>query len=259
METAARYPARSDSNTAVLAGGRLTRFSAIMLPIAILAGGLGTRLRPATGAAPKSLIEIRGEPFLAHQLRLLRRNGITKAVLCLGHRGDQIQNYAGDGNKFGIHLDYSFDGRQLLGTGGSLIKALPLLGDAFFVLYGDSYLTCDYSAVERAFFASGRSGLMTVFRNDGRWQPSNIELSECEIKAYDKMNPTARMCYIDYGLGVFRRSALSAFPERSAFDMAEVYNALIERRELAAYEIASRFFEIGSFAGIRELEEYLSR
>jgi N-acetyl-alpha-D-muramate 1-phosphate uridylyltransferase len=137
-----------------------------MLPVAILAGGLATRLRPGTERIPKALIEINGEPFVAHQLRLLSRNRIDRAVLCLGYRGDQIQEYVGDGAGFGLRLEYSYDGPQLLGTAGALRKALPLLGEAFFVLYGDSYLPCDYGSVQEAFLESGKLGLMTIFRNE---------------------------------------------------------------------------------------------
>src|SRR5262245_48353254 len=144
-----------------------------MLPVAILAGGLATRLRPITENVPKAMIEINGEPFLAHQLRLLSSNGIQRVVLCVGYRGDQIQQYAGDGGRFGLHIEYSFDGPKLLGTAGAVRAALPFLGDAFHVLYGDSYLPCDYGAVEQTFFDSAKLGLMTVFRNDGKWDASN--------------------------------------------------------------------------------------
>src|ERR1700680_2157820 len=122
-----------------------------MLPVAILAGGLATRLRPLTEALPKALVEINGEPFLAHQLRLLSRSGIDRVVLCAAYRGEQIREYAGDGRAFGLRVEYSFDGPQQLGTAGAIRRALPLLGDKFFVLYGDSYLPCDYAAIERTF------------------------------------------------------------------------------------------------------------
>jgi MurNAc alpha-1-phosphate uridylyltransferase len=230
-----------------------------MLPVAILAGGLATRLRPSTETIPKALIEINGEPFLAHQLRLLRQNGITRAVLCVGYRGGQIQEFAGDGNRFGLHLDYAFDGPQLLGTGGAVRRALPLLGEAFFVLYGDSYLPCDYLAVERKFLSSGKPALMTVYRNEGRWDKSNVEFSGDRILIYDKLQRTPRMEHIDYGLGVLRSTAFDALAEDQPADIAGVYQDLLRRGELAAYEVRERFYEIGSFEGIRELEEFITR
>ena len=184
-----------------------------MLPVAILAGGLATRLRPLTENIPKALVEIAGEPFLGHQLRLLRRSGLDRVVLCAGYRGEQIRDYAGDGRDFGLRVDYCFDGPKLLGTAGAIRRALPLLDDAFFVLYGDSYLPCDYAAVEQTFLESGKSGLMTVHRNEGRWDSSNVQFSQGRILAYDKANRTPSMQHIDYGLGVLRRQPFAALPE----------------------------------------------
>lgn len=230
-----------------------------MLPVAILAGGLATRLRPLTETIPKALVEIGGEPFLAHQLRLLRRSGIERVVLCIGYRGEQIRDYAGDGAAFGVHLDYAFDGPKLLGTAGAIRRALPLLGDAFFVLYGDSYLPCDYAAIERTFLASRKTGLMTVHRNLGKWDSSNVEFSEGRIRVYDKVHKTPAMQHIDYGLGAFGRRPFDDLPEDQAADLAGVYQDLLRRDELAAFDVPTRFYEIGSPEGIRELEEFLSR
>lgn len=227
-----------------------------MLPAAILAGGLATRLRPLTEVIPKSLIEIAGEPFLAHQLRLLRGRGIDQVVLCIGHLGEQVQAFAGDGRAFGIHVRYSSDGPAPLGTAGALRQALPLLGDAFFVIYGDSYLTCDYAAAERAFLDSGKSGLMTVYRNQGRWDTSNVEFTAGRILRYDKVARTPAMRHIDYGLGIFRREVFERLPA-GRHDLADVYRDLLARGELAAIEVPERFYEIGSVAGIEELSAKL--
>lgn len=226
-----------------------------MLPAAILAGGMGTRLHPITERVPKALIEINGEPFLAHQLRLLRAAGIERVVICIGQFGERIREFAGDGARFGIAIDYSFDGPVLLGTAGAVRNALPLLGDTFFVLYGDSYLPCAYREVEQAFLAAGRPGLMTVYHNEGRWDTSNVEFTGGRILAYDKENRTTRMQHIDYGLGVFSRSA---FADTQHSDLAEVYRDLLCRGQLAAFEVGERFYEIGSFEGLRGLSRYLS-
>ncbi len=230
-----------------------------MLPVGILAGGLATRLLPLSETIPKALVEIHGEPFLGHQLRLLSASGVERAVLCVGYRGDQIRDYAGDGRAFGLQVEYSFDGPTLLGTAGALRRALPLLGDRFLVVYGDSYLPCDYRAVQQAFPDSRKAALMTVHRNEGRWDSSNVEFSEGRILAYDKANQTAAMHHIDYGLGVFCRQPFDALPEGEPADLATVYRDLLRRGELAAYEVPTRFYEIGSPEGIRELEEFLSQ
>ena len=121
------------------------------MPVAILAGGLATRLRPLTGSLPKALVDIGGQPFIVHQLRLLRARGLERVVVCAGYLGDMIRDVVGDGSAIGLDVDYAFDGPRLLGTAGALRNAAPLLGDAFFVLYGDSYLECDYGAIEAPF------------------------------------------------------------------------------------------------------------
>ena len=226
-------------------------------PAAILAGGLGTRLGELTRSIPKALIPIDGQPFLAHQLALLRRNGIDRVVMCLGHYGEQIREFAGDGSQFGLSVDYSFDGPTLLGTAGALRRASHLLDDAFFVIYGDSYLPCDYQAVRESFELSGKRGLMTVFHNRNAFDTSNVEFRNGAIAVYDKKNRTPAMHHIDYGLGVFRRDVFLAIPENQPYDLAQVYVDLLVKGELAAYEVAERFYEIGSVQGIRELEQYL--
>jgi len=229
------------------------------LPAAILCGGMATRLYPLTQAIPKALIDVAGEPFLAHQLRLLKASGIQKVVLCAGYLGEMLRDYAGDGSRFGLNLEYSFDGPVLLGTAGALKQALPLLGDEFFVLYGDSYLPCDYSNIARSFHESEKLALMTVYRNLDRFDASNVEMTATgAIRVYDKKNRTPAMQHIDYGLGVFRAEAFERVPSGVHFDLAELYRKLLDQGELAAYPVPERFYEIGSFQGIQELAEYLS-
>jgi NDP-sugar pyrophosphorylase family protein len=229
-----------------------------MLPVAILAGGLATRLHPMTHDTPKALLPVAGQPFLAHQLRLLRANGITRVVLCLGYLGEQVEAFVGDGARFGLEVTCSYDGPRLLGTAGALRQAQPLLGDAFFVLYGDSYLPCAYAAVQAAFEASRQPALMTVFQNLDRWDRSNVEFAEGAIRAYSKQSRTPRMHHIDYGLGVLTRHALELVPTGEPFDLETLYQQLLARGQLAGYEVTQRFYEAGSFAGLAELETYLA-
>lgn len=223
---------------------------------AILAGGLGTRLRPLTETLPKALVEINGTPFVAHQLNLLRSRGIPRVVLCIGHLGEMIREYVGDGSRFGVEVAYSFDGPVLRGTAGALRQALGLLGERFFVLYGDSYLPCDYAAVENAFLASGKPALMTVFHNQNRWDRSNVEFTGGRILVYDKAAAGPRMRHIDYGLGAFHRDGLTKLAPRET-DLAAVYRELLRQDALAAWEVQERFYEIGSPAGVAELSEWL--
>jgi NDP-sugar pyrophosphorylase family protein len=227
------------------------------LPVAILAGGLATRLRPITERVPKVLIPVAGKPFLAHQLALLRQQGITRAVLCLGHLGEMVQRDFGDGSAHGVKLDYSFDGPVLLGTGGALKRALPLLGERFFVLYGDSYLPIDFSPVADFFERSGKLGLMTVFQNEGRFDTSNVVFGGGEIKVYDKKKQLPEMRHIDYGLGLFKAAAFDEWPVDKPFDLADVMQRLVAVKQLAGFEVRERFYEIGSHTGLAELEALL--
>jgi N-acetyl-alpha-D-muramate 1-phosphate uridylyltransferase len=229
-----------------------------MLPVALLAGGLATRLRPLTDRMPKSLIPVAGRPFVAHQLELLRSQGIERVVLCVGHRGEEIAEEVGDGGAFGLAVQYSFDGEKPLGTGGALRRALPLLDGHFFVMYGDSYLDCSYDAVQSAFAGCGRSALMAVLRNDNRWGKSNVVFKDGAVLEYDKNHHHAGMRHIDYGLSVTSRGALEPLPDSTYIDLADIYSMLAARRQLAGFEMSERFFEIGSFQGIDDLEAHLS-
>ncbi len=227
-----------------------------MLPVAILAGGLATRLRPITQTIPKSMVEVAGEPFVAHQLRQLAREGVERVVFCIGHLGGQIRDFVGSGERFGLCVDYAFDGDELLGTGGALRAALPKLGAAFFVLYGDSYLDIRYAAVERVFHAAGQPALMTVLRNEDRWDTSNVELEGGRLLRYSKTQRDRAMAHIDYGLGIVTAAVIAERPERK-FDLASVYESLARHGRLAGFEATARFYEIGSHGGLRETADHL--
>jgi NDP-sugar pyrophosphorylase family protein len=228
------------------------------LPVAILAGGVAMRLRPVTERIPKSLIDVAGRPFAVHQIELLRRHGLTDIVFLVGYLGAMIQDSLGDGTRLGVRVRYVFDGPRQLGTGGAVRMALPELGDAFFVLYGDSYLACDYDAIEQSFASSRKAGLMTVCRNDDRWDRSNVLFVNGRIVAYDKQRQVPAMHHIDYGLGAFRRSAFEDRSENLPFDLAAVYQDLLAESDLAGFEVSTRFYEIGSHSGLEETRSYLA-
>jgi NDP-sugar pyrophosphorylase family protein len=223
-------------------------------PVAILAGGLSTRLRPVTDKIPKALLNVAGEPFLIHQLRLLHSQGLRRIVLCVGYLGEMIEAELGDGSSRGMQIAYSFDGPTLLGTGGAVKRALPKLGEQFLVLYGDSYMPVDYSAIVEAFVLSRKPALMTVFKNEGRWDASNVSFEAGEILRYDKTSRTVEMRYIDYGIAVLSAKVFAPFPDDRAFDLAEVHSRLVSEKQMAAYEVKQRFYEIGSREGLAELD-----
>ncbi len=229
-----------------------------MLPCVILCGGLATRLHPLTEQVPKSLVEVDGKPFLFHQLQLLRSHQICDVVLCIGYLGESIRMYAGDGSKFDITLRYSSDADIRLGTAGAVRKALDYLPECFFVLYGDSYLECDYEAIAQSFHRSGKLALMTIYRNEGSFDSSNVRAENGLILRYEKAAHDADMRYIDYGLGVFSRSIFEALPPGRVIDLQSVYQDLLAQGELACYEVSQRFYEIGSIQGLHDLERHLS-
>ena len=236
------------------------------LPVVVLAGGLATRLGPLTEATPKSLLDVAGRPFVEHQMDLLARHGLRDVVFCIGHHGDQVANALGDGSRWGMHFRFVPDGLRLLGTGGAIRAVLPLVGPAFFVLYGDSYLDCDYAAIERTFREGTAAGLMTVYRNDNRFDRSNVQFEHGRILVYDKQHRTAAMRHIDYGLGVLTPRAFEPWSPGSkdpgrrsdGFDLAVVYQHLVARGELLGYEVATRFYEIGSREGLEETRAVLA-
>jgi N-acetyl-alpha-D-muramate 1-phosphate uridylyltransferase len=229
------------------------------LPVAILAGGLASRLHPLTQQLPKALLPIAGRPFIFHQLEWLKREGIRRVVLCVGHLGDQIQAAVEDGRTWGLTIEYSFDGPDLLGTGGALRQALELLGDEFFVVHGDSYAACSLCDIESAYRAAGQPALMTVLHNDNRWDKSNVLFRHGRLIEYGKQSDRSDMTHIDFGVSILSREAFHPYMTSRIFDLAELYRSLSLSGRLSAFQVSNRFYEIGSFGGIRDTEEFMTR
>lgn len=226
------------------------------LPVAILAGGLATRLKPITEVIPKALVDVAGKPFVLRQLNYLRQQGVTRVVLCVGYLGEQIEAVVGDGGQTGLSVSYSRDWPKLLGTGGALKAALPRLGSRFLVLYGDSFLPIDFASVERAFLASGKLAMMTVQRNADMWDKSNVLFEGNVIVEYNKRAPSPAMKHIDYGLGALSAEVLADEDPAEPFDLADIYRRLALQGMLAGYEVKQRFYEIGSHRGLAETVSY---
>ncbi len=233
------------------------RSEARLPPICILAGGLGTRLGDRVRQIPKPLIEVAGAPFLVHQLRLLAAHGAREVVLCVGYLGEQIEACIGP-ERFGIEVAFSFDGAEPLGTLGAIRRAAPQLGERFLVLYGDTYLRIDYAGVTEAWRRSELPAVMTVLRNEGRWDRSNAAVEDGRVSHYDKKAPDSSMRWIDYGLGVLEASTLGLV-HASETDLSTLYTCLAERGQLLAYEATERFYEIGSPSALAETDEFLMR
>jgi len=233
------------------------KFQIESVPVALLAGGLATRLRPITQKIPKALVELAGKPFIDHQLALLHRNGIRKVVMCLGYLGEMVEKHLGNGSQLGMELSYSYDGEKLMGTGGAIRRAAHLLGDACWIIYGDSYMDIDYKAVLADFASRDVLGLMTVLRNDNQWDRSNVVFRDGRLIRYDKRTQSPDMNYVDYGVGLLRREALDRIPTDRPYDLADLYHELSQKGQLAGHQVFNRFYEIGTPESLDEARRYL--
>jgi NDP-sugar pyrophosphorylase family protein len=228
------------------------------MQVVILAGGLGTRLGPLTADLPKPLVPVNGKPFLAHVFALLKQHGLTRSLVLHGYQGHKLEDAFGNGSQLGVEVSYRHDGSHLLGTGGALRNALDLLDREFLVLYGDTYLDIDYRAVVSAFRDSGKPSLMTVLRNQGRWDTSNVIFRDGQLLAYDKHNRVPEMEYIDYGLACLRRDVVEELPANQVSDLAHLYSRLVREGRMGGFEVSRRFYEIGTPQGLVETERYLA-
>jgi len=224
--------------------------------MAILAGGLATRLGDLTKDQPKSMVQISGKPFLEYQLDLLKRQAVRDIILCTGRFKEQIENYFRDGREFGVNMKYSREDK-LLGTAGALKKAESLLNDVFFTMYGDSYLFLDFNRVMSYFESRNKLALMTVYKNYDRYDRSNTVVEGNLVKKFSKKEKTKDMVYIEYGANIFKKEILRMIPENQFYSLDDLFPRLIEMEELLAFEVGERFYEIGSPQGLREFEEYI--
>jgi N-acetyl-alpha-D-muramate 1-phosphate uridylyltransferase len=229
------------------------------LQAVILAGGLGTRLKPMTETIPKALTPVLGTPFIDYQVKLLRGAGVKDFVVCIGHLGEMIESHLGDGRRFGVRVDYSRDGPELLGPAGALKRAESHLQDSFFVTYGDAYLRAPYPRIMDALLESDRLGLMVVFRNNGRYGRSDIVVESGMVTRYDKKRSFDGMNWINFGVSALRKQALRAIPDGRACGEEEFYGGLIREGQLMAYPVADRFYEIGTPSTLAEFERFISR
>lgn len=227
------------------------------MQVVVLAGGLATRLGSLTDRSPKSMVEIEGHPFIAYQLSMLKRFGVNKVLLCVGHMGNQIQEFVGDGSRFGLEVSYSDEGLHLLGTAGALKNAEPRLESEFAAVYGDSYFILPIATIWDKFLKSKSPAMMVVLRNKGRYDPSNCEVRSGIVTRYAKGSKTQSFEYIDFGLVCLRRSLLSSIPAGTPTDMAVIFSSLVRKKKLLAYEVFQRFYEVGSVQGIAEFAEYV--
>jgi len=226
----------------------------------ILAGGLGTRLKPLTEQIPKVMVQVNGKPFLLYLLELIKSQGISDIVLCIGHLGKQVRDYFNDGESLGVRIRYSDEKERLLGTGGAVKEAQPLLDDYFLVLNGDTYLPIDYREVERAFLRRGKKALMLVYYSqlDAIIRSNTAIDNSLMVIRHDKESHDLTLNYVDAGLLALKREALDLIKEDCSISLERgLYPALIQQRELAAYVIEQRFYSVGTWDEMKIFEEYL--
>lgn len=228
--------------------------------VVVLMGGLGTRLGDITRCMPKAMINIHGKPFFHYQLNLMKWYGFRKFLFCTGYRSDDISNYFGDGSEFGVEIKYSYDGPELLGTGGAVKNAFQLLEDNFVLIYGDSYMDIDYQEILYYYndaLKKNYRGLMTVFKNNNRFDKSNVVYNNEKLVKYDKENMVPDMKYIDYGVSVLNRKVIEEIPECKV-DIASVYGKVAADCKMAGHEVRNRFYEIGRPDSLKEFRDFIN-
>lgn len=225
----------------------------------ILAGGLGTRIRPVTGGRiPKILVPVLGRPFIDYKLRSMSLMGVKRVVLLLGSGGDMVESYVGAGKEFDLEVEYRHDGDVLLGTAGAIRAALSLLPDQFWVTYGDSIGFADLDAIEQRVSASSTEAAMTVLQNEGRWDTSNVHVEEGLVTSYRSSPPPSGYRWIDFGLLLLPREPFTSLSRSESCDLALVINQLIVSKSLAAAEVTERFWEIGTPEALQATEKHFA-
>ncbi len=230
------------------------------IQVVVLMGGLGTRLKEFTQECPKSLVDVEGKPFFDYQLHLMKKWGFRKFVFLIGYRAEMIEQYYGDGKKDGISIEYCYDGEKLLGTGGAVRRALSHLKEDFLLIYGDSFMDINFEETVYRYFrgkTQGKRALMTVLKNNDRFDKSNVIVRDGELVLYDKHQPVPEMEYIDYGVCMYERALFEGYAEDVPFDVAQIQNRLSLAGEMTAHIVTKRFYEIGSPASLEEFRAYV--
>jgi NDP-sugar pyrophosphorylase family protein len=232
----------------------------------ILAGGLGTRMRPITATIPKPMIAVAGKPFLQQQLELLQVSGIRRALLLVAYLGEQIEKHFGDGRALGCSISYSYEAWPL-GTGGALKNAEEKLQDFFVLVNGDTYLAIDYQAVVQKFAEPNCSAMIVAYEKPAKASqeipasllPNNLGVrADGVVTAYRKRDPEG-LSHIDGGVIVLKKEILGNLPVGQKCSLEEeIYPRLIAKGEMRAWVTREPFYDMGSPAGLAALEAKLA-
>ncbi len=230
--------------------------------VVVLMGGIGSRLADMTKSVPKPMLPVCGEPFFLYQFRLLLLAGFKKFLFLVGYHAEQIQDYFADGGRYGVQIDYCYDGPERLGTAGAVVQAYDKLDDSFLLLYGDTLLDIDYYEIVYRFYLGklkGRTSLMAVYHNEDRLDTSNVNFKDGAIVKYNKKIPTKNMHYIDYGISVFDKEVFAGFRQGDYIDLSDIQMKQASEKLVAACVVRKRFYEIGTPASLAYFEEYAQK
>jgi len=221
----------------------------------ILAGGLGTRLRPVLGDLPKALAPVAGRPFLAYQLDWLKRQGVTRVVLCTGYRHDLIAAFCGDGAAWGMQIQYSVE-ETPLGTAGALYQARRLLQQTFVAMNGDTYFATDLAVLLADHRAGGAPATLALLKVPAAGRFGAVTLDARGYIAHFAEKRRRRAALINAGIYVFEPGIWGHFPPRVPLSLEnDVFPALAERRLLRGDVLEGYHMDIGTSESYAQFQQ----
>ena len=220
----------------------------------LLCGGKGTRVSRYTKHVPKCLIDINGKPFLYHQLKFLKKNNIKKVIISSGYLSKKIKDYLKKDIRF-INFKIKEDGKKLLGTGGAVLKSLNFLKKNFFVIYGDSYLRFRLKELKK----DKKLPTMAIFKNYNKYDKSNVEIKKYEFIHYHEKKNRNKCKFIDYGVSYLNKDIFKNYKKNKKFDLSALFQDISKKNMLKGHIVKKRFYEIGSYKGIKDLKKFIKK
>ena len=218
----------------------------------ILSGGKGTRVKKYTSKIPKCLIKVNGKPFLYHQLKYLKKYKVKNILISSGYLGEKINLYVKNHINF-LNVKVVNDGKKLLGTGGAVVNSLKYLKKNFFIIYGDSYLNFNLKKMVN----KRKLATMAIYKNKDQYDKSNIILKKTNKILYIKNKKNKNLFYIDYGVSYINKKIFKGLKKNVRFELSDFYEMISKKNKLSSFKVKKRFYEIGSYKGIKDIKNYL--
>lgn len=225
-------------------------------PVLILAGGLGTRLRPLTETVPKVLVPALGRPFLDHLLEDLARQGAERFVISVGYLADQIEAHLGDGSDRGYRVEYVRETKPL-GTGGAIARALPGLGETFVVVNGDTFLELDLAMLVERHSEGETPVTMAAARVPDRGRYGALGLERGRVVAFEEKRPGAGPGWINGGVMAMDRELFDGAPDGPFSLESDWLPSFLGR--IAVFKTEGFFVDMGTHETLETLDEELGR